>query len=136
MQATPTNITEADEKKLVELSIQRAMAEGLAIKLNDHFQHAPFTLHPSPFPQSAYEYAIKIQPLFNLLVDRVARNHNFIAKVMEELKSSDDFTKRIYEIYLKNRDNKQKIWVGFHRSDYIVHNENGTKAPKQVERIV
>ncbi|KAJ3258080.1 hypothetical protein HK103_004073 [Boothiomyces macroporosus] len=50
---------------------------------------------------------------------------------MKSLSESDEFTHRVYDIY-KSKASKQTIWMGIHRSDYLVHFD---KQPmiKQVE---
>lgn len=40
--------------------------------------HAPFTLHPTPFPRVAFEQAINVQPLMNSMMHRVSLDDEFI----------------------------------------------------------
>ncbi|KAJ2995175.1 hypothetical protein HDV02_001001 [Globomyces sp. JEL0801] len=119
------------------LSVDWATSNGLIIRSQienvPYALHAPFALFPSPFPRSGYELAIQIQPLFNNLVDRVARDHQFLTEIMESLSKSDEFTHKVYQIYKKTLNHKQKIWMGIHRSDYLLHYEDNQPSIKQVE---
>ncbi|KAI8606942.1 eukaryotic glutathione synthase [Chytriomyces sp. MP71] len=45
--------------------------------------HAPFALVPAAIPQSCFEAARDLQPLFNALVHSVAADAAFLAKVMD-----------------------------------------------------
>ncbi|KAJ3322635.1 hypothetical protein HDV06_002849 [Boothiomyces sp. JEL0866] len=129
----PPNLPEEKQQELLKLAIDWATANGLIVRSpgTEMAVHAPFALFPSPFPKQGYELAHKIQPLFNILVDRVAKDGEFLGSIMESLSESDEFTHRIYDIY-KTKLSKQSIWMGIHRSDYLVHFE---KQPmiKQVE---
>ncbi|KAJ3276092.1 hypothetical protein HDV01_006262 [Terramyces sp. JEL0728] len=121
----PPNLPEEKQQELLKLAIDWATANGLIVRSagTEMAVHAPFALFPSPFPKQGYELAHKIQPLFNILVDRVAKD--------KDLSESDEFTRRVYDIY-KAKPSKQTIWMGIHRSDYLVHFD---KQPmiKQVE---
>ncbi|KAI9314015.1 eukaryotic glutathione synthase, partial [Zopfochytrium polystomum] len=45
--------------------------------------HAPVTLFPALLPRHAYAEAVRLQPLFNHLIDAIARDHSFLTEVME-----------------------------------------------------
>lgn len=46
--------------------------------------HAPFTLFPSVVPQSLLEHAKGIQKSFNLLMHRVAHDHQFLEQALQK----------------------------------------------------
>ena len=46
--------------------------------------HAPIALFPSPYPKSCFELAKALQPLFNHLVDAVARDDEFLMEIMSK----------------------------------------------------
>jgi glutathione synthase len=133
----PPTLPKEKHQELQDIATDWATQNGLIIRSvtdgNPTAIHAPFALFPSPFPKSGYQFANEIQPLFNSLVDRVARDHEFLVSVMEGLSKADEFTSRIYKIYLENLNHPQKVWCGIHRSDYLLHYENGTPMIKQVE---
>ena len=59
---------------------------GVMLRTADgsHDYHAPFTLFPSPVPTKCFEAAIKAQTLFNLLMHRVAHDHEFLKQCLEK----------------------------------------------------
>ncbi|KAI8914099.1 glutathione synthase [Entophlyctis helioformis] len=118
------------QRELEELTLQAvdwATAHGLVMRARGADYplavHAPLALFPSPYPRDCYEQALHLQPLFNRLVDKIARDDAFLASVMSSLSNVDDFTWRLYGIYkvALAHPSAQKIWMGIHRSDYLVH---------------
>lgn len=63
--------------------------------------HAPVTINPTPFSATAFERAITIHPLFNLLVLRTVQNAPLLKEVCSTLAQSDDFVSKLFQIYLK-----------------------------------
>lgn len=47
--------------------------------------HAPISLLPYKFPKHAFDQAISLASLFNLLVHRVAGNHEWLLKTLENV---------------------------------------------------
>ena len=45
--------------------------------------HAPFTVEPYPFPREAFATALAAGPLFNVLVDRIARDSQWLCKALK-----------------------------------------------------
>jgi len=45
--------------------------------------NAPVSLFPTPFPVSAFNDAVKIQPLFNQLVHDISQDDVFLKEIME-----------------------------------------------------
>ena len=81
------------------LVVRPSAASDAAADAATTMTHAPFTLYPSPFPKDCFAQAVAIQPLFNLLVDRVSRDHAFLTETMDSLADVDPFIKKCYEIY-------------------------------------
>ena len=46
--------------------------------------HAPVTVFPSLFPRNAWEQAMKVQQLYNLLYLRIANDVEWLGKIMDE----------------------------------------------------
>ncbi|TPX50159.1 glutathione synthase [Synchytrium endobioticum] len=150
----PISIDKAQE--LAFNAVDWALSHGLIVRApspsdnepgsgNGHEQpmlvtHAPFTLFPTPFPASVYETAMTLQPIFNQLVDACARDHDFISECMRSLSKVDHFVEKLFAIYdtVHSRCISQKITLGLHRSDYMLHNSAPPGHPeslsiKQVE---
>ncbi|KAF9939807.1 hypothetical protein BGZ67_008915 [Mortierella alpina] len=101
--------------------------------------NAPISLFPTPFPAKAFNDAVRIQPLYNQLVHDISQDDAFLKEIMESLSTVDDFVKRLYDLYLlvQKEGLAQPASLGLHRSDYIIHLNQGqafTEAKiKQVE---
>ena len=69
---------------LSQIAVDKAYTSGLVIKsaTSSEAIHAPFSLKPSEYPREAYDKIIRIQPIFNTLVDAVARDDKFIQDMM------------------------------------------------------
>lgn len=96
--ALPSN---QEKEDLRVQGIQWALGNGLVVfprstlgSLGDGTTvvHAPFSLLPTPFPQSCFEEALALQPMINVLIDRVAQDDAYISKVMER------YIKRVWEV--------------------------------------
>jgi hypothetical protein len=49
------------------------------------FVHLPISLLPLPFPKSAFDEAVEVAPVFNLLVDRVSRDNAWLKSTLSEV---------------------------------------------------
>lgn len=54
--------------------------------------HAPVTVRPTPFPRKSFEKAKKAATVFNLLIDRVASDDDYLQKTLALAAKHDDFT--------------------------------------------
>jgi glutathione synthetase len=87
--------------------------------------HAPITLQPLPLSRAALDQLFGFMPLWNLVVDRMARDPKFL---LETLRGSDpDFTERLLDIYQRVYATRppeqweQRMMCGVFRSDYLIH---------------
>lgn len=116
-------------------------AHGLAygIKADDaHSVHAPLTLLPTRVPRARFVQAKKVAPLLNLLVDRIARDEEWLVETLQGVLAGDDFTRRLVEVFLEVRKQpmEQSVYLGIHRSDYMLdmpREEGGEHRMLQVE---
>ncbi len=75
--------------ELIKVAVDYAFASGLVIRSADNpaeAVHAPFSLHPSPFPRQAYEKIVRIQSSFNRLVHAVSQDDAFIEGMMQRFR--------------------------------------------------
>lgn len=86
---------------------------------------APVTLTPTPYPWSEFEYTQRVQPLFNTLVDKVARDREFLLSCLEEVATSDPFVRRLLDIFtaLPEEHVRNGVNLGILRSDYMLNDE-------------
>ena len=68
--------------QLILLRYKGAGMRSKAAYNPDSLNVAPFVLLPSPFPRREFEKAIKLQPLINELVHKIACNHEFLEEVL------------------------------------------------------
>ncbi|KAH8060480.1 glutathione synthase [Aureococcus anophagefferens] len=102
------------------------VAAGEAPSLS--FTHAPFALFPFPFPRSEYERLVAMQPAFNRLVERVARDAAWLEATLEQTAASDAFTRRLLELR-RSQTSAQTASLGLLRSDYMIDAGPGSATP-------
>eukprot|EP01061_Rhynchopus_euleeides_P005751 TRINITY_DN14924_c0_g1_i2.p1 TRINITY_DN14924_c0_g1~~TRINITY_DN14924_c0_g1_i2.p1 ORF type:complete len:503 (+),score=221.60 TRINITY_DN14924_c0_g1_i2:185-1510(+) len=78
----------------------------------------------SPFPRFLFEKAQALMPAFNRIVDRVARDADFLQNVLAAAGAADPFTGKLLDIHHKvyrGKGQPQQLMLGIHRSDYMLH---------------
>lgn len=92
--------------------------------------HAPIALAPNTFPRSAFDTAQTLQPIFNVLVDRISRDRDFITSTLAQTAQTDDFIKKLLSLYEQIPINviQTSMQLGIHRSDYMLQ--------KQTDRLL
>jgi len=110
-------ISEVQAETLKEECVSWALSHGLLISGNV----SPITLLPTQIPRVLLKNAIDLATLFNELVHNVSLDTDFIFKKLESV--DDDFTKRLVNILKEVTEEgvTQKIALGIHRSDYMIH---------------
>ncbi|KAJ3159451.1 hypothetical protein HDU86_001769 [Geranomyces michiganensis] len=142
----PPPLPDAQLDELKNHAVDWALAHGLVVRAPappgadssiPAVTHAPVALFPSPFPRRCYEQALALQPLFNQLVDNIARDHAFLTEVMDSLAKVDEFTGRLYDIYKHVHEEgvKQPTSLGLHRSDYLLHVPVDSKAEPVIQQV-
>lgn len=91
------------------------------------FMHAPIALTPGAVPRHCFERAVTLSPLFNTLVDKVARDTTWLYSALEPVLEGDPFTAKLVEIskMVESEGVRQPLFLGIHRSDYMVHQPEG-----------
>lgn len=98
----------------------------------------PVAMLPYMIPAQAFHDVLALSPLWNKLVDAVARDTDWLYATLEPTTKSDPFTKRLVQMSkaLHKGKLKQDFMLGIHRSDYMLHEpEGGGERPRflQVE---
>lgn len=109
--------------------------EGLP-NASDVVNYAPFTLLPSAVPSALFEQAYAVQQDFNLLVDAISQNKEFLEHTLASTIKVDDFTAQLFRIYVQVLEEglAQSVFLGINRSDYMFdRGVDGTPALKQIE---
>ncbi|XP_064642901.1 glutathione synthetase-like [Lineus longissimus] len=99
---------------------------------------SPFamTLLPSPFKRNLFILANELQSAYNLMYHRIAQDYDFLNEAFREIRKSDDFLQRLFEIYelVRNESGAPPISLEISRSDYMVDGPIGsTQMIKQIE---
>ncbi|KAI8988918.1 glutathione synthase [Pilobolus umbonatus] len=133
MASYPPVLSTETRNYILKEAIDWAMSQGLVVRLPLNQQltdmndaavtHAPFALHPTPFPRKEYEKAISLQKRWNTLIHDMSQDKKLIAETMETLSKLDDFMNKLYQIYLfiQKEGPAQSACLGIHRNDYLLH---------------
>lgn len=110
-----------------------ASSYGLLVERNGHFQAAPMSLLPNVFPATAFEKAKSLAPLWNLLVDRLSRDVDFLTETLGgDVSDADPYTAQLLKMYLKlyspgsSSLAQQADRFNIHRGDYMLHPSNSS----------
>ena len=133
-------------EKLTAHANSYASANGLQIeKRNDEgssvYECAPMSLLPNAFPKEAFRRAQSLAFPFNLLVDRISRNGDFLMSTLGGgVAEADPFTGKILQlyqqIYLEENENfaKSADRLGIQRSDYML-TDRGEGQPLELKQV-
>lgn len=139
-------------EQLVSAANSYASAHGLEIekKAEDgagggsYFLTAPISLLPNAVPRAAFESARNLAEPFNLLVDRVSRDSDFIYDTLigTGVARADPYTNKLLQLHRRiyGGDGEpcyadQADRFNIHRSDYMLTNDtsDGTGQIRQIE---
>lgn len=85
------------------------------------------TVMPSPVNRECYDEAIRLGPLLNNMIARIAADHDYLRKTLEETASVDDFTAKLLGLLGTGSKPGTGIEVGVFRHDFFVHDDDGNK---------
>lgn len=106
----------------VERVAEQAAVLGIQMRTSPlQFAHMPFSLVPSPVPREEFERAVDAMPLFNRLIDAIARSPDWL---YEHLEGLDEFTSQLLTVSRRCQPPSQPLYLGIHRSDYMLGAEN------------
>ncbi|XP_066558541.1 glutathione synthetase isoform X2 [Amia ocellicauda] len=135
-------VNEALIEDLQKLAKDTALLQGILMRTKETpnssevVSYAAFTLFPSPVPRSLFEQARQVQTHFNLLVDRISQDAEFLEQALASTINVDDFTARLFNIYRQviQEGCSQPIILGLNRSDYMFDLGKDSKTSlKQIE---
>ncbi|XP_038659610.1 glutathione synthetase [Scyliorhinus canicula] len=98
--------------------------------------YAPFSLFPSPVPKKLFTEAHEVQQDFNMLVDRISQDSEFLTKALASTVQVDEFTAGLFSIYKQVLEEgiTQPITLGINRSDYMFdRGQDHSTSLKQIE---
>ncbi|KAH0619041.1 hypothetical protein JD844_018646 [Phrynosoma platyrhinos] len=124
------------------IAVDAALLEGVLMRTKDDpnksdvVNFAPFTLLPSAVPSDLLEQAYSVQQDFNLLVDKVSQDTEFLECTLASTLKVDEFTAQLFNIYKQvlKEGVTQTVFLGINRSDYMFDcGTGGFPALKQIE---
>jgi len=143
-------LCEASKHQLDEFSdtllnpmIHYAETHGLVYAVNEPQNDAslatqcPVSMLPFMIPAAAFHEVVAMSPLWNNLVDAVARDQKWLHATLQSAYRVDPFTNRLGRISkaIHAEGLRQPNMLGIHRSDYMLHEPNNSSTPRflQVE---
>uniref|UniRef100_A0A8C8B680 Glutathione synthetase n=1 Tax=Otus sunia TaxID=257818 RepID=A0A8C8B680_9STRI len=129
-------------REAASVAVDAALLEGVLMRTegepnaSDVVNYAPFTLLPSAVPSALFEQAYAVQQDFNLLVDAISQNKEFLEHTLASTIKVDDFTAQLFRIHMQVLEEglAQSVFLGINRSDYMFDcGVDGTPALKQIE---
>lgn len=124
---------EAKDVALLHGLIMRTKEDSKSAEL---VTYAPFTLFPTPVPEAVFQQALDVQIHYNILVDKISQNADFLEEALARTVEVDDFTARLFKIHKQvlKEGSSQPIVLGLNRSDYMLdQRDDGTSSLKQIE---
>lgn len=94
---------------------------------------APISIFPKRLGRKDFEYLKEVQPVWNKLVDKIARDRDFLRKELRFVCDADPFTARLMKIYesLSEDEIRGSFQLGVLRSDYML--DASEKRARQIE---
>ena len=91
---------------LVEYATSFSAANGLQVASSSSSQNdksyyitAPISLLPQSYPLQQFHHAKKLAIPFNILVDRISRDGEFIKETLRDVRDVDLYTGKLLELY-------------------------------------
>ena len=117
------------EEDVRDLAVSYALTNGITITRKEGgFDHCPVMISATPFPERLFTKAVELTPLFNRIIDRVARDGAFLRESLSATAAADPFTGRLMDIYTEVYTAPgccpQPLMLGIHRDDYMLNTNN------------
>lgn len=121
------------ERDAIEHSRLFAQANGMFMRsFSDSSTYTlhtlPYTLLPTRIPQQAYDTMVRLGPIFNKMVDRMARDPQFVLSALAEARKADYcLTGHLCDVlerklsHLGSDAQRRQLMLGIHRGDYMLH---------------
>lgn len=103
---------------IVAYAKRYALTHGLLSLVPKNFDQAtivPFSLYPSPYPYSHFQFIWSIQTAYNRLYTLVSLDKALLERALAPVLPLDDFISRLWKIYTTSPD-RQAIQLDIYRS--------------------
>uniref|UniRef100_A0A3Q2XMS3 Uncharacterized protein n=1 Tax=Hippocampus comes TaxID=109280 RepID=A0A3Q2XMS3_HIPCM len=92
--------------ELAEVAKDSAVMQGFLVRLKESpnssevtVTYAPITLFPTPVPKAIFLQAMEVQIHFNMLVDKISQDPDFLQAALASTITVDDFTAKLFKIH-------------------------------------
>lgn len=82
--------------------------------------HAPLAVFPVTYPKASYEKAQAAMPVFNLLIDRISRDNNYLQRTLAPAAEFDDFTVSIWVFNVIVKHLVSKVLVAMNHLNALI----------------
>lgn len=108
---------------------------GLLIGADASITPAPCSLLPYPWPAELFAQAQALAVPFNSMVDRIARDTDWLHNATRSVGATDQFTSRLLALSeAVHATGASQAWqLGIFRSDYMIHQRTPADAPLLVQ---
>ena len=106
--------------------------DGVLLGAAGPFTHAPCSLLPYPFPKTLFSHSVGLAKPFNLLVEAVSRDTDWLCKTVRTTVGHDPFTRRLLELFeaVSKEGITQPLALSLNRSDYMIDAPPGASTDK------
>lgn len=107
---------------IIAFAKRYALTHGLLGLVPDNLDHAtmvPFSLYPSPYSYSHFQFIWSIQTAYNRLYTRVSLDKDLLGKALASVLPLDDFIARLWKIYNTSAQ-RQPIQLDIYRSKSVL----------------
>lgn len=105
---------------IIAFAKRYALTHGLLCLLADNLDQAtmvPFSLYPSPYSYSHFQFVWSIQTAYNRLYTRISLDKDLLEKALAPVIPLDDFIARLWQIYNTSAQ-RQPIQLDIYRSKF------------------
>ena len=124
-------------EELIAYAKRYAITHGLVSLVPDNLDYAtivPFSLYPSPFSYSHFQFIWSIQRDYNRLYQRVSLDDETLEKALTPVLPLDDFVSRLWKIH-RSTPQRQPIQLDIYRSKWKRHDRRDDRRTKLSRRL-
>jgi glutathione synthetase len=132
------SLTAEQLSELLEEALDFSHVNGIVLRrANGDVKPIPFSLLPTPMPQSAFELARSLTTAFHFVRHRVVQARSFLPEILADAAQQDEFLRRLLTLEADARriGIRQTLALSVCRADYMLHRDpsSGQLSLQQVE---
>lgn len=135
----PVELSEAELKETVDDAVVWASQHGLLVGASDTAPaavvHAPMSLLPVAFPRDRFYRARAAMRSFNLMIDAVSRDSEYLRAALEAAGQEDEFTGQLMKLSEELPPLAVERVLAINRSDYMLDSPSGRMLQVELNTI-